>query len=159
MTLLIRYGNVSNAMRSMASQSRKHRGYRTQKVVAQYLAQWWQHAESAGAGRQGKDVTGVPFDLEIKARTAFSPKAWLDQVGQRAKIGEFSAVVMRFNGQGEDASQYGAMLRFDDLISLLLKAGYGKSESLEFDRCNKCGSWMSAICSTCRIEDERNAKL
>jgi len=143
----------------MASQSRKHRGYRTQRVVAQYLAQWWEHAESAGAGRQGKDVTGVPFDLEIKARTAFQPKAWLDQVTQRAVIGEsLSIVVMRFNGQGEDASQYGAMLRFDDLVSLLLQAGYSKA-SLQINRCNKCGSWITAICSTCRIEDERNANL
>ena len=146
-------------MRSMASQSRKHRGYRTQRVVAQYLAQWWEHAESAGAGRQGKDVTGVPFDLEIKARTAFQPKAWLDQVTQRAVIGEsLSIVVMRFNGQGEDASQYGAMLRFDDLVSLLLQAGYSKA-SLQINRCTKCGSWITAICSTCRIEDERNASL
>ena len=145
-------------MRSMASQSRKHRGYRTQRVVAQYLAQWWEHAESAGAGRQGKDVTGVPFDLEIKARSAFQPKAWLDQVKQREGIGELPIVVMRFNGQGEDASQYGAMLRFDDLVSLLLQAGYSK-HSLQVNRCNQCGSWIIAICSTCRIEDERHASL
>ena len=158
MTLQTQYGNASSVMRSMASQSRKHRGYRTQRVVAQYLTHWWEHAESAGAGRQGKDVTGVPFDLEIKARTAFSPKAWLDQVRQRSVVGELPIVVMRFNGQGEDASTYGAMLRFDDLVSLLLKAGYAK-ESLQIDRCNMCGGWMTAICSTCRIEDERNAHL
>ena len=158
MTLRTRYGNASNAMRSMASQSRKHRGYRTQRVVAQYLAQWWEHAESAGAGRQGKDITGVPFDLEVKARSAFQPKAWLDQVKQRSVVGELPIVVMRFNGQGEDASQYGAMLRFDDLIVLLLQAGYSKA-SLQINRCTQCGSWITAICSTCRIEDERNAHL
>ena len=158
MTLRTRYGNASNAMRSMASQSRKHRGYRTQRVVAQYLAQWWEHAESAGAGRQGKDITGVPFDLEVKARSAFQPKAWLDQVRQRLVIGELPIVVMRFNGQGEDASTYGAMLRFDDLVSLLLKAGYSE-QSLQIDRCKQCGGWMTAICGTCRIEDERNAHL
>jgi hypothetical protein len=72
-------------------------------------------------------------------------------------VGELPIVVMRFNGQGEDASTYGAMLRFDDLVSLLLKAGYGK-EALQINRCTKCGGWMTAICSTCRIEDERNAK-
>lgn len=158
MTLLIPSGNVSSAMRSMASQSRKHRGYRTQRVVAQYLTQWWEHAESAGAGRQGKDITGVPFDLEIKARSAFQPKAWLDQVRQRVVIGELPIVVMRFNGQGENASEYGAMLRFDDLVSLLLKAGYSE-QSLQIDRCKQCGGWMTAICGTCRIEDERNASL
>lgn len=148
------YGSVLSVTRSMASQSRKHRGYRTQRVVAQYLSQWWEHAESAGAGRQGKDITGVPFDLEIKARTAFSPKAWLDQVRQRVVIGELPIVVMRFNGQGEDASTYGAMLRFDDLVSLLLKAGYG-TEALQVERCKGCGGWMQSICTTCRIGDNR----
>ena len=158
MTLQTQYGNASSVMRSMASQSRKHRGYRTQRVVAQYLAQWWEHAESAGAGRQGKDITGVPFDLEVKARSAFQPKAWLDQVRQRSVVGELPIVVMRFNGQGEIASEYGAMLRFDDLVSLLLAAGYGH-HSLQVIRCTKCGGWMLGTCGNCRIEDQRNAHL
>ena len=65
----------------MASQHRKHRGYRTQKCVAEYLKRWFPYAESAGAGRQGSDILGVPFDIEVKARNdkSFQPKAWLDQ--------------------------------------------------------------------------------
>ena len=141
----------------MASQHRKHRGYRTQKVVAEYLKKWFPYADSAGAGRQGSDVTGVPFDIEVKARSAFQPKEWLDQTRKRSD-GKLSVVVMRFNGQGEDAAEYGAMLRFDDLIVLLLQAGYSKA-SLQINRCTQCGSWITAICSTCRIEDERNASL
>jgi len=52
------------------TQSRKHRGYRSQKVVAQYLAaNGFPYAESTGAGRQGSDITGtVGIDWVIKAR-------------------------------------------------------------------------------------------
>ena len=36
----------------MASQSRKHRGYATQRIVAEYLqANGWEHALPVGAGR------------------------------------------------------------------------------------------------------------
>jgi len=42
------------------SQSRKHRGYATQRIVAEYLKeQGWQHALPVGAGRDGSDVTGI----------------------------------------------------------------------------------------------------
>lgn len=133
------------------SQSRKHRGYRTEKVVASYLRQWWPHAEATGAGRAGKDVTGVPFDCEIKARTGFSPKAWLDQVKTRSSgSGELGFCVLRLNGHGEDAASYAAMLPFEDLIQLLLKAGY--VEGAEVTRCKGCGSWIygSCECLTCK---------
>ena len=44
----------------MPSQSRKHRGYRTQKLVAEYLAKrGFPFAESTGAGRSGTDITGT----------------------------------------------------------------------------------------------------
>ncbi len=49
------------------------------------------------------------------------------------------------NGQGEDASQYLAFMRFQDLVDLLLKAGYGDiqtdTDKLEPERCTICGSW------------------
>src|SRR5699024_94630 len=48
------------------SQNRKRRGYRTQKVVADWLREnGWPHATSTGAGRQGADVENVP-DLAIE---------------------------------------------------------------------------------------------
>ena len=52
----------------MTSQSRKHRGYRSQKVVAMYLAEnGFPFAESTGAGRSGADITGVgKIDFEVK---------------------------------------------------------------------------------------------
>jgi len=147
----------------LPSQSRKHRGYRTEKVVAEYLSQWWPHALANGAGRSGNDVTGVPFNLEIKARSAFQPKAWIDQVSKRSEsVGELPLVVARMNGQGEDASQYLAFMRVGDLVNLLLAAGYGDLQSnvreLEPQRCNKCGAWTfkDVECRTCKKATNAN---
>ena len=140
----------------MASQHRKHRGYRTQKVVAEFLQKWFPYADSAGAGRQGSDITGVPFDIEVKARSAFQPKAWLDQTRKRSD-GTLSVVVMRFNGQGEDAGEYGAMLRFSDLIQLLNKVDYSEWFQ-EPSRCQGCGTWLinDDYCTKCK---DHNASL
>jgi hypothetical protein len=126
------------------SQSRKHRGYRTERVIESYLSQWWENA-SVGRGA-GKDIGNVPFDAEIKARSQFAPLSWLKQVTKRALASnELPFVVCRMNGQGEDAAEYLAFMRFGDLIQLLLKAGYGdmqgNADKLEPERCTQCGSW------------------
>ena len=138
----------------MPSQSRKHRGFRTERVVATYLSQWWRSA-SIGRG-SGKDIHNVPFDIEVKARSDFQPLAWLKQVEKRSQGKELSAVVCRMNSQGEDASQYLAFMRFQDLVQLLLKAGYGDIQqdtvNLEPERCNKCGSWK-LVDVECRVCD------
>jgi hypothetical protein len=136
------------------SQSRKHRGYRTERVIESYLSQWWENA-SVGRGA-GKDIHNVPFDCEIKARTEFQPLAWLKQVTKRAASKELPFVVCRMNGQGEDAAEYLAFMRFGDLVQLLLKAGYGdiqqESVQLEPERCTQCGSWklVNVPCRTCK---------
>jgi hypothetical protein len=135
------------------SQSRKHRGYRTERVIESYLTQWWENA-SVGRGA-GKDIHNVPFDCEIKARTEFQPLAWLKQVTKRAGGKELPFVVCRMNGQGEDAAEYLAFMRFGDLVQLLLMSGYGdiKTDSvqLEPERCTQCGSWklVNVPCRTC----------
>ena len=136
------------------SQSRKHRGYRTERVIESYLSQWWENA-SVGRGA-GKDIHNVPFDCEIKARTEFQPLAWLKQVTKRAGGKELPFVVCRMNGQGEDAAEYLAFMRFGDLVQLLLMSGYGdiKTDSvqLEPERCTQCGSWklVNVPCRTCK---------
>ena len=138
----------------MPSQSRKHRGYRTERVIESYLRQWWENA-SVGRGA-GKDIHNVPFDCEIKARTEFQPLAWLKQVTKRAGGKEFPFVVCRMNGQGEDAAEYLAFMRFGDLVQLLLMSGYGDiqtdSVQLEPERCTQCGSWklVNVPCRTCK---------
>jgi len=135
------------------SQSRKHRGYRTERVIESYLSQWWENA-SVGRGA-GKDIHNVPFDCEIKARTELQPLAWLKQVTKRADSKELPFVVCRMNGQGEDAAEYLAFMRFGDLVQLLLMAGYGDIQKdcvqLEPERCTLCGSWKikEVPCRTC----------
>ena len=136
---------------------RKDRGLRTERVIVSYLQVWWRSA-SIGRGA-GKDIYNVPFDIEVKARSDFQPLAWIKQVEKRAQGKELSAVVCRMNGQGEDASQYLAFMRFQDLVNLLLQAGYGDihqdSVQLEPERCVICGSWKlkDVPCRTCKVSN------
>jgi hypothetical protein len=111
----------------LPSQSRKHRGYRSQKVWANFLAEnGFPFAESTGAGRSGTDVTGtVGIDWEIKARTGFNPAAAIAQLKDRKK-GDLGIVVLRLNGQGEKSvGDWVTILRGEDLVWLLREAGYG----------------------------------
>ena len=145
----------------MPSQSRKHRGLRTERVVAEYLSQWWQGA-TVGRGN-GKDIVNIPMDIEVKARTAFNPLEWLRQSRKRTeKNGELNLVVCRMNGQGEDAAEYLAFLKFSDLVQLLIKAGYtdfqANTDKLEPVYCT-CGNTImkGSPCHVCEKLD--NAKL
>ena len=127
-------------MRSMASQHRKHRGYRTQRVVADYMRQWFPFADSAGAGRTGSDVLNVPFDVEVKARAGFNPKAAMDQLKSR-ESGKLGFAVLRLNGQGETVDDYCCIIRMDDLMGLFIHAGYTRNLTLEPERCDQYGHW------------------
>jgi len=127
---------------------RKHRGYKTQAVVANWLKQWYPYAESTGAGRQGEDITGIPFSIEVKARSDFSPLAWIKQA-ETNKGDKLAFVVSRCNGQGEDASQYLAFMRLGDLMNILKE----RAPNNQPVYCNQCGSWIieNSICRTCII--------
>ncbi len=144
-------GNVRSATQLMASQARKHRGFRTERVVAQYLSTVWQGA-TVGRG-SGKDIVNVPFDVEVKARAGFQPLAYIKQLKARTNIsGELGFGVIRLNGQGEDAAEYCAIIRLADLLPLLqLKYGHINSEptDADIDRCSACGDYMIQRCLTC----------
>ena len=140
----------------VSNQSRKHRGFRTERVVATYLSQWW---ESATVGRgSGRDILGVPFDCEVKARAALDIKGTFRQIQARtSKSGLLGFACFRLNGQGENAQDYAALIRLEDLVELLIKAGYKnmKAEITDADikRCNGCGEWT--INDPCRwCEDQ-----
>lgn len=114
----------------MTTQHRRHRGMRTQKVVAEWFAvHGWPYAESTGSARSGADITGAPdIAVEVKARADFSPLSWLRQAHSNAD-GRLPFVVLRCNGQGEvDPGQWGALLTLADLTNLLIAAGYGDSD-------------------------------
>lgn len=138
------------------SQSRKYRGYATEKLVAQFFSKWWPYALSTGAGRSGTDVTGIPyFDIEVKARADFQPKAWIDQVRKRTtENGDIPLVVCRLNGQQADVGNYLAFMRLSDLVDLMRKAGYAKHDheltDKDIQRCNGCGEWtVAGQCKSC----------
>jgi hypothetical protein len=132
--------------------SRRARGFRTERVVAEYLSTWWPHA-CVGRG-SGKDILNVPFDAEVKSRTGFQPLAYIKQLKARTDIsGELGFGVLRLNGQGEDAAEYCAVIRLADLLPLLiLKYGHLDKEPTEadIDRCSGCGSYMIRKCLTCQ---------
>ena len=111
------------------AESRKHRGYKTQRNVALFLQRWFSHATSAGAGSQGSDVVHVPFDIEVKARDRVSLTEILAQLKARDK-GATGLIVLRMNGQGDDASQYLAIMKLGDMMEAI-------------SRC-KCGSWKAS---------------
>jgi len=145
----------------VASQARKHRGFRTERVVAEYLSTWW-HGACVGRG-SGKDIVNVPFDVEVKARAGFQPLAYIKQLKARTSTsGELGFGVIRLNGQGEDAAEYACVIRLADLLPLLiLKYGHLDKEptDADIDRCTACGSYMIRKCLTCQpmITDATNA--
>ena len=111
----------------MVSQSRKHRGYSSQRIVADYLrVNGWPFAEPTGAGRQGSDVIGVlDLDIEVKARRGFDPLAAMRQQDERG-TGRFPFAVLRMDGQGPATiGAWPCVIRFDNLVQLLREAGYG----------------------------------
>ena len=150
MVLLL--GSVLNVQQLMASQARKHRGFRTERVVAEYLSTQWAGA-CVGRG-SGKDIVNVPFDVEVKARAGFQPLAYLKQLKARTSTsGELGFGVIRLNGQGEDAAEYACVIRLADLLPLLiLKYGHLDKEPTDADinRCTACGDYMIKRCLTCQ---------
>ena len=109
------------------SQSRKHRGYATQRIVAEYLqAQGWENALPVGAGRDGSDITGIKgLDIEIKARTKLDLAGTMRQLQERSKDAGLGIGILRLNGQGEKSvEQFVALLTLADLVYLLKASGY-----------------------------------
>jgi len=134
---------------SIMANHRKHRGYRTQKVIADYLKTWFPYADTAGAGRQGEDILNVPtISIEVKARADFQPLAWIKQAETNA-AGKLPMVIMRCNGQGEDAGEYLAFVKVKDIMPILADL----LPTSEITRCTSCGAWTfeeRKVCLSCQ---------
>ena len=110
------------------SQHRKHRGYQSQRIVADWFrAHGWPYAEPVGAGRDGSDITGMlDIDVEVKARRGLDLPALLRQLDERAEVGRLGFGVLRLDGQGPASiADWPVVLRLDDFTALLRAAGYG----------------------------------
>src|SRR5215469_16955558 len=89
--------------------ARQRRGRRTNVVVADYLREHgWPDAEPTFGSEGGRDIKKVPgHAIEVKARRDFRPSVWLRQAKEHsASKGGVPCVIMRLDGQGEDASEY-----------------------------------------------------
>lgn len=113
----------------MPSQHRKHRGYASQRIVADYLsAHGFPYAESTGAGRSGSDITGVPgLDIEVKARRGFNPAAAMKQQAERAEDTLLPFAVLRLDGQGPGSiADWPVVIRFAPFVDILRDADWGE---------------------------------
>lgn len=111
--------------------SRRHRGYESQRIVAEYLrTHGWPYAEPTGAGRSGSDIIGVlDIDVEVKARRGFEPAAAMKQ--QELRLGvALPFAVLRLDGQGPATiGSWPVVQRFDTFVDLLRQAGYGAPDA------------------------------
>lgn len=124
------------------------RGLVLQNALARYLAQWWPHAESAGAGRQGTDILGTPGVVwECKTAREFRPLEWCRQARSHARMArcdcahipeiawcehaDKAVTVYWPDGIGEQsASAAIAMMPLADMVGLLREAGYGEPKGV-----------------------------
>ena len=112
------------------SQHRKHRGYATQRIVADYLAErGWPHAYAIGAGESGDDIQGaVDIAVEVKARRGFDPQAAIRQM-QARRGSALPFAVLRMDGTGETTlDDWPVVIRLADMVAVLRDAGYGSDE-------------------------------
>lgn len=104
------------------SQSRKHRGYATQRELAE---RWREngmapYAKAVGAGESGEDILDPPRGLvvEVKARDTVSLIAAIKQALKSAPS-SIPIVVWRHNGQGpSNMDDWTVTLRLTDFESL-----------------------------------------
>ena len=111
------------------SQHRKHRGYRSQKVVADHIRPAFPHAEPTGAGRQGSDILGtIGIDWEIAARRGFPVLEKMKQLAERKPDQSIiGIIVLRPDGMGETTvGDWPAIVTLDTMVHLLREAGYGE---------------------------------
>jgi hypothetical protein len=109
------------------SQHRKHRGYASERIVAEYLrTQGWPYAEPTGAGRSGSDLTGlIGVDVEIKARRALDLTGTIRQQAARAKDGVIPIAVIRPDGYGPArVAEWPVVMPLSVAAQLLRDAGY-----------------------------------
>jgi hypothetical protein len=100
----------------------RQKGARTQALVAEWYQRLWPAANSQGGGAAGRDVRGVPLDIEVKFRKDFSPLAWIKQGRKRARPQNDELpphVVMRPIGVGENVAEFLVIRRVDDDTAIL----------------------------------------
>ena len=110
----------------------RDRGTRLQNALADYLRAWWPAAESAGSGRQGRDVLhtpGVWWECKTAADGEHRPGQFMAQAIKGALTSGSTTVdvpvpvVVWFPPGTADASRAIAMLPLGELMTLLCDSG------------------------------------
>ena len=71
----------------------------------------WEHAESAGSGRNGTDVLNTPgYVWENKTAREFRPVEWTRQAAVHARDGDIPVTVYWPNGVGEESPHKALMI-------------------------------------------------
>jgi hypothetical protein len=105
--------------------SRVRRGRETQVLLAEYWRPYWPEAASNPASLRGRDILGVPFSCEVKARREFRPVEWAKQAAKNSVEDAPTVVVMRPDGMGrEQIDNWLMFMRLVEGTELLRKAGF-----------------------------------
>ena len=118
----------------MSGQSRKHRGYASQRIVAEYLrANGFAHAEPVGAGRPGSDITGlVGLDVEVKARRDLDLPGLIRQMRSRQASDVLGLAVIRPDGAGPaTVDWWPSVMPLAWQVALLRGAGFGDPSPMD----------------------------
>jgi hypothetical protein len=110
----------------MTRNYRRERGSETQHTAADWFrSHGWPACEATGAGRQGRDLTGLPgLDIEVKGRRDLNLTGWLRQAVTRAGS-NLPAVLHRPDGYGPaKIADWPVTVRLADFTTLLTAAGY-----------------------------------
>ena len=111
----------------------RDRGIRLQNALAAYLRQWWVHAESAGSGRNGRDVLGTPgvaFECKTGVDGEHRPGQFMRQAVKNS--GRDLPVVVWFPPGIADPSKAIAMLPLDDLMCMMVMSGDAPAKRGEY---------------------------
>ncbi len=99
------------------------RGNQLQNVLAKYLSRWWVHAESAGSGRNGRDILGTPgvFWENKTSGARFRPGEWVRETTRRVQLGEIPIVVYWPPGTGEKSPEHAIVMMYLPFTMTLLE--------------------------------------
>lgn len=130
------------------SNARRKRGRDTERIVTDYLGQFWEGLSRVEPFGKGSDVRGVPgFDIEIKSVAKIDLPGAFKQSEARRKGDEKSLIILRLNGQG-NPEDYIACMRLKELVPIINQTR--PSEGVT--RCEGCGDWIviERECMICR---------
>lgn len=102
------------------TQSRKHRGYATERLVSERVRDLWPFNHVVRG--QGPDLTETPgYSVEIKARRGLNLPDWMRQAARHsASHGGIPLLILRLDGQGPTTvDDFPVVLRLGDFIDLV----------------------------------------